>query len=87
MAIKYNTKLGDRFLNMKAAQERDLILKPSLKRIRCGKCGGDSEFTFAQNKDYTGSSSVDWDFHACCYDFEQKVYKKLDVTRQSKFMK
>jgi hypothetical protein len=87
MAIKYNTRTGNSFFNMKAAQIRDLALKPQLKGIRCGKCGGDSEFTFEQHQAYAGSGSVDWHLNACCYDFEQKVYKILSVNRQSKFFK
>jgi hypothetical protein len=85
MAIKYNTKTGDKLFNMKAAQQRDYSLKPKLTGIRCGKCGGDSEFTFAQHQGYAGSASIDWDFHAYCFDFEQKVYKILGVNRQTKF--
>ena len=85
MAINYNTKTGNSLFNLKAAQQRDYSLKPQLKGIRCGKCGVDSEFTFGQHQGYAGSGSVDWDFHACCFDFEQKVYKILGVNRQSKF--
>lgn len=85
MAIKYNTKTGDKLLNIKAAQLRDLTLKPRLIGMACSKCDEDSEFTFEQHKAYPGSGSIDWDFHACCYDFEQKVYKKLGIYRDSKY--
>lgn len=79
MAIKYNTRLGARHLNVKAAQLRDVALKPRLKGIRCTNCGGDSEFEFHQHNAYPGSGSVDWVFHSCCADFERKVKQKLGM--------
>lgn len=81
MAIKYNTRTGEKTMNAKAAQLRDYVLKPKLKGIRCTSCGGNSEFTFQQHQGYVGSGSVDWKFHPCCPDFKAKVFEKLGVNR------
>jgi hypothetical protein len=81
MAIKYNTSTGALHINKKAIILRDMVLKPKLSRMNCKKCGIDSEINFQQHQGYAGSGSVDWVLVACCHEFEQRVYEKLEVNR------
>lgn len=85
MAINYKTQTGDLHFNLKAKSLKENALEPELRRMSCNKCGRDSTISFHQHNAYSGSGSIDWQLEACCFEFEQRIYKKLGVNRESIF--
>lgn len=76
--IKYEIKLGAKYLNSEARGKRDEILKPQLRGMHCRKCTHDTIIEFVEI-----DQIVSWHIHACCYEFEKRIKDKLnDFTRR-----
>ena len=85
MAVKYRIEAGAKHLNSKAKNIKEIALEPLTKGMRCKTCKVDSYIKFYQHQAYAHSGSVDWRLDACCIEFEQQIYQRLGVNRQSQF--
>ena len=73
--IKYNTRTGDKVTNEHARNQRDVILKPTLRGMNCRKCGVDTEISFHSGQ-FGGATPI---IDACCPEFEQRIKDKLGI--------
>ncbi len=73
--IKYNIKTGDKALNMRLREYRELY-KSLLKGMYCGKHKRDTFISWEKSEDgYYDNVVID----ACCSEFEQRIKEKLDI--------